>query len=219
MSYNSTVRLERKEFSCPAPGDGICPTNAQSDHISRASFDLWNLLRLETKGNSDPILIVDKLLSLLQQVPGLVAHPSRGFTIKDSGRPFLQFALDCVTTTDQVCEQPMKRTIHYQLLGIPEPRRFEFTESLEAWSPWLGTQAEWGHFSFLILAWTYILSSRWVETLRMAGEEAYMKLSKEGSVKVFWELVVEQHWQASIVRGETTFYAPWSLVNHAIPQP
>ena len=58
------------------------------------------------------------------------------------------------------------------------------------------------HFSFLVLAWTFVLSSRWVEILKPAGEQACMTFSKEGSMKDFWRLVARQQWQAIIIRGE-----------------
>ncbi len=219
MSENSTTNVERTQALSPYPGDAICPTSSQFDEVSRASFNYWNSLCLEAKEDSEPIVIADKLLNLLQRVPGLIAHPSKGFAIQESSSCLLQYALDWVTTTDQTCGQRIKRTIHYQLLGLPQPRRFKFTEGSECWSPWIGTLVDWDQFSFLVLAWTFILSSRWAETLRVAGEETYLKFSKDGSMKNFWGLVVEQQWQASIVRSGKNFYAPWSLVRLDLPQP
>ena len=218
MSTDFTARLGLKEVSSPSPGDGICPANSQFDDVSRASFSLWNLLSLNAERDSEPILIADKLLKILQQIPGLVAHPSKGFTIREIGDCFLQYALEWVTTTDQNCEQRIKRTIHHQLLALSEPTTFELGEATGAWSPWPGTQRDWEHFSFFVLGWTFIISLRWVETFRMAGEETYMKFSKDASLENFRELVAKQQWEATIIRGETIFYAPWSLRRRGLPQ-
>jgi len=72
------------------------------------------------------------------------------------------------------------------------------------------------HLSRLIWAWAYILSSRWVEILNMAGEKALMNQSENINTKNFWEVVIERQWQAIMTRGDKTFYAPWCMKRHAV---
>ena len=69
-------------------------------------------------------------------------------------------------------------------------------------------------FSQLIVAWTFILSSWWVEILKDAGEMAYLQQSEKMNGCNFWKVVAGQQWRAVVVRGESTFYAPWCLGRH-----
>ncbi|KAL9128707.1 MAG: hypothetical protein Q9217_002668 [Psora testacea] len=65
------------------------------------------------------------------------------------------------------------------------------------------------HLSRLILAWAFILSSRWVEILQMAGEKASMIQSEDVSRENFWNVVIRRQWQATMTRDGRNFYAPW----------
>ena len=93
-----------------------------------------------------------------------------------------------------------------------EPIGYVITNTSEICPYWPGIGAEQAQYlSYLIFGWTYILSSRWVEILQDTEDKVFLRQSEKLHHHNFWEVVVGQHWQASIIRGEKTFYAPWSL--------
>jgi len=140
---------------------------------------IWAKLLSEVKESTCNLHIADDLLKLLQRIPGLYAHHGKAFLIHDEPYPQLKYALEWVTTIDSTCEQPIKRTYHYLTLGVLEPLTCEYSDALEDTLPWPGLQAvQMKHLSRLIWAWAYILSSRWVEILNMAGEKALMNQSE-----------------------------------------
>lgn len=147
------------------------PNNPQHHDTVTASYEIWAKLISEAKESTGDLHIADDLLELLQQIPGLYAHHSKGFSILDQPYPQLKYALEWVTTTDLACERPIKRTYYYQTLGVLRPLAWEYSDASENTVPWPGRQADqMKHLSRLILAWAYILSSQWVEILNTAGK-------------------------------------------------
>lgn len=199
----------------PYPGDGVCPTTSQFNDTVKASYDNWKTSGSEANQNSKCLSTSDCLLNLLQQIPGFYARPLKAFSILDNPFPQVQYALDWITTTDLTCNQPLKRTYHYQTLGVPEPVICEFSDASDACSYWPGIEVDQiKYISQLVVAWTFILCSRWVEILQSAGEKAYLQQSEKVNDCNFWKVIAEQRWRAIIVRGGSTFYAPWCLTRH-----
>ena len=194
----------------PRPGDGVCPTTSQFDDVVRVSYKHWSFLALEAGNHSCSLYITERLLDLLQQIPAFRAPPSTPFFILDDPYPQVKYALEWVTTTDPTCDQPTKRTYHFQTLGIPEPAIYELLNACPCWPGIEAGQSK--YFSNLIFAWTYILSSRWVEILKDMGEKAYLHQSEETDCKNFWDIAGGQRWQATMVHGGNAFHAPWSLI-------
>jgi hypothetical protein len=217
MATDENVSVcELKRPISPYPGDGICPTTLQLDEATRQGYEHWSNLGLDT---SIPCT-TDCILDLLRYVPAFYAQPSAAFSILDEPFPQVKYVLEWVTTGDSSCDQPVKRTYHQQLLGIVKPMGYEFINTSEKCPYWPGIGADRAQYlSYLIFGWIYVLSSRWVEILQDTGEKVFLQQSKELNHHNFWEVVAGQHWQASIIRGEKTFYAPWSLrANDAAPQ-
>lgn len=196
----------------PYPGDGICPSTAQFENTVRVSYELWNSLRSDTRNDSGLQCTADRLVDLLRHVPAFYAQNSKAFSIINEPFPQVKYSLEWTTTTDATCDQSVKRTYHYLTLGLPEPVGCKFLGTSEACPYWPGIGADRAHYlSYLIFGWTYIVSCRWAEILQDAGEEVLLRQSEELNHRNFWEVVAGPRWQAIIVRGGNTFYAPWSL--------
>ena len=171
----------------------------------------------EATERADDLQIADDLLELVERAPELYAHPSKAFLIHDQPFPQLKYALEWVTTTYSACERPTKRTYHYLNIGVLEPLACESSDASENAFPWAGLQPDqMEHHSPLILAWVFILSSRWVEILAAAGEEAAMNQSEKMEKGTFWKIINGRQWQATMVRGGKTFYAPWYMGSYVV---
>ncbi len=196
----------------PHAGDGICPTVSQHNDTVADSYGRWTKLVLDATKSRGDLCVADNLLELLQRIPELSAHPSKPFSILDQPHPQLRYALDWMTTTNVDCERPIKRTYHYQTMGALQLLRWEYSDASENGFEFLGYQAKrMKSFSHLVLAWAYILSSRWVEILKAGGEKASMSQSASINREDFWEVVMHSHWRATVTRGDKTFYAPWCM--------
>ncbi len=199
----------------PYPGDGVCPTAAQFYNTASYGYKLWSSLESETRDDPSIPCTADCILDLLRHVPAFCAQRSKAFSILNKPFPQVKYALEWVTTTDAACDQPVKRTYHYQTLGILEPLSYRFIDVSSACPYWPGIGPDRAQYiSYLIFGWTYILSTRWVEILQDAEEKVSLQQSEELNHHNFWEVVAGQRWQASIIRGGNTFYAPWSLLAH-----
>lgn len=215
MATQEDFITRRTRISSPQPGDGICPTDIQYQDTVTASYREWTKLISEANESADDLHIADDLLELVERTPELCAHPSKAFLIHDQPYPQLKYALEWVTTKDAACERPTKRTYHYLNIGVLRPLAYEYSDASENAFPWPGLQPDQTkHLSRLILAWAFILSSRWVEILTAAGEKAAMNLSENIEKGTFWKVVIGRQWQATMIRGGKTFYAPWCACRH-----
>ena len=202
------------------PGDGICPTIPQFHEAARASYEFWSALGSNSRDDASIPCTADCILDLLHYVPAFYAQRSAAFSILDEAIPQVKYVLEWVTTTDLACNQPVKRTYHQQILGIAKPVTYEYINTSETCPYWPGIGADRAQYlSYLIFGWTYILSSHWVQILQDTGEKVYLQQSKELNHHNFWEVVMGKQWQTGIIRGEKTFYTPWSLTaDDAAPQ-
>ncbi len=115
----------------------------------------------------------------------------------------------------EACERPTKRTYHYLNIGVVQPLACEYSNASENACSWPGFQpGQIKHLSHLVLAWAFILSSRWVEILTAAGEKASMNQSEDIKEGTFWKVVIGRQWRATMIRGGKTFYAPWCTGQH-----
>lgn len=188
----------------PYPGDGVCPSSGYFQKVRQQNYNSWSSF---SQQSLEKLHTASCFLDLLYQIPSFLA-PS--FWIQFDP-PQVEFVLQWKTTDDPTCEQPIKRTHHYLTVGILAPKVYVFEDG-PIWS--VSKTAGTSHFSILVFAWTYILSSRWVEILKSAGEKAFLLQNQEINRDNFWSLIVGQEWQATVVCGEKPFFAPWSLTNH-----
>ena len=202
-----------KKPEVPHPGDGVCPTLQQFNETAAASYELWNNLINDSghdPGEQDTSI---QLKGLLQNVPPFQAASSRcRFLTIEGPHLLLKCSSKFLTTNDSSCDQRFKITHHHQILGISSPVVYEFLERSQFHSFWQGPESDRPCFlSELIFAWSYILSSRWVETLKLSGEDVQLRQDEEISARNFWAVILNHKWQAAIHRGGKTFMAPWSL--------
>lgn len=139
----------------PYPGDGVCPNSSHFQKVRLQSYNSWTSL---SKQVLRKLHSANRFLDLLDQIPSFLA-PS--FSIQYNP-PQVEFVLQWETTDDATCEQPAKRTHHYQTLGTLAPKVYVFEDG-PIWS--VSETGCTSHFSLLVFAWTYILSSRLVEIL------------------------------------------------------
>lgn len=217
MATQEDFITRRTRTQSPQPGDGVCPTATQHHDTATASYKLWAKLLSEAKESTGSLHTADDLLELLQRIPELYGHHSKAFLIHDESYLQLKYALEWVTTTNSACERPIKRTYHYQTLGFLRPLACEYSDAWESTLLWPGPQADqMKHLSRLVWAWAFILSSRWVEILNTAGEKALMYQSENINTENFWEVVIGRQWQATMTRGDKTFYSPWCMERHGV---
>lgn len=102
----------------------------------------------------------------------------------------------------------MKQTYHYKTIGVLKPLVWVVSNSDHSFGC-LGYRADhMGHFSRLVLAWAYILSSRLIEILRTAGEDALMIQCEALDSDNFWDVIIGCQWHANLIRGGKIFYTP-----------
>ena len=204
-------RYKRPEV--PHPDDGVCPTLQQFNETAAASYELWNNL-INSSGHDPGAQDTSmQLKSLLRNVPPFQAAPSRcRFLTIEGPHLLLKCSSKFLTTNDSDCDQRFKITHHHQTLGISSPVVYECLERSESYSFWQGPDSDRPNFlSELIFAWSYILSSRWVETLKLSGEDVQLHQDEEISAHNFWTVILNHKWHAAIHRGGKTYQAPWTL--------
>ena len=195
----------------PSPGDGICPSEKDFDSTAAAACRTWrDIIAAASHEQYTPDLFT-LVTDLLRHVPPFRAVPSAEFTLLEGAFLQAKCCSEWLTTDDATCDVPWKRSDHYQVLGVLKPLEYQFTDDLETqiWREVKMSQP--GVASQLFLAWTYILSSRWVETLQQSGGQAELFQRDKLNVHNFWEVILSNTWRASITRHGRTWYAPWSL--------
>jgi hypothetical protein len=211
LSQKLAARCRKPEI--PYPGDGVCPTVQQFDETAAASYELWDDLISNSRHDSEAQDTTRQLKSLLQNVPPFQAAPSQcRFLTIEGPHLLLKCSSEFLTTNDSNCDQRVKIIHHYQVLGISSPVVYEFLDRSESHSFRQGSDSGRPSFlSELIFAWSYILSSRWVDTLKISGEDVQLRQDEKISAHNFWTVILNHRWQAAIYRGGKTYHAPWTL--------
>ena len=199
------------EAGTPSAGDGVCPLEEHFDSTAAAAYQRWRRSIAAAAPASRESDLFGQLTDLLHHVPPFRAAPSAHFASLEG--PLLQIKCrsEWLTTEDSTCDVPWKGRDHYQVIGIPNPLAYEYTQSSETQTWREVTQSQPGLISRFFLAWTYILSCRWVETLQQTGGQAEWRQGEEIGAHNFWEIVLSHGWRASFTRNDRTWYAPWSL--------
>lgn len=118
------------------------------------------------------------------------------------------------TTDDPSCNYPQKDIPYVQCLGFPEPMTYKVARGpLDSCAVSIGISSDRARtFTSIALAWSYVLSCRWVEILQDAGEHSSLCVQQsENFATNFWHLVVQSRWSAQVKKGKGIFYAPWVL--------
>ena len=198
------------------PGDGVCPSESEVIDVATQSWDRWQRLITESMECSFNAATVESAIvqveELLRSVPPFRAPPSPRRFMKEAHGSGLQIkALSrWVTTSDGSCDEKIKTKDQYLSIACSELNPFIIEDDLSVFQQQSSLHSFDIHsFSALILAWSYILSLKWVETLKDAGEEAYLQQSYELNEHTFWDVVIAP-WQALLIHNGTTYFAPWS---------
>jgi hypothetical protein len=164
--------------------DAVRPSKENFDRILSESYDEWSShLTNAHKTPHLPPSSID-LKSLLERTPSFLGY---GLVPKDTELPFTcveressrgQFGLlitgQSIWTTSrgQCCLEPKTMALDI-LLAIPNPLTVEISKSapLQEWPgvDGISNHDEGNYISVLFLAWAYILSARWAESLEHAS--------------------------------------------------
>lgn len=189
----------------PRPGDGVCPPSAHYRNTATRSRELWQ--NLIDAAEQNPVVpdIAAQLLDLLKHVPAFPAILSQQLSTLESCSLVVECTSEWLTTNDPECDQPVKTMRHYQTLGIPNPVVYDIQSALQP-------ENDKPIFLLLVLAWSYILCSRWVENLQYTGASVQLLQDEEFNDQNFWDLIQKQQWQAVLTYNNEIYYAPWLLV-------
>lgn len=207
-----------------SPGDGICPTTAQFNHCCKSKLDDWTSATSLYHADSDTFqFYVKTLLDLVKDIPPFFHYPPEGVSITGQPRSFLvlRSSLQIKTTGDSNCSQSQKYIDYLQCIGSPAPvsYRTKARTELHVAIPISGKPLRAGLFTSIVLAWSYIISCRWVEILQQAGEESQIIRDLDTQVEEhFWNTVTQGSWVAQVKRHKGVFYSPWMLRSSTNPK-
>lgn len=199
------------------PGDGVCPPTSQFIACYRASHEIWS--HAASTHLEDPKSIhfyLEAFLNLLSNVPPFFHNPPKDFNLTGHRKYplILRFSFELETVGNMTCDQCWKTFDYLQCLGFPSPMVYK--TSIEAQlpedTPFCFSSPRSGYLTSITLAWSYIISCRWVEILQQAGHKSLI-LHDQGAqmTDCFWDLVTQSRWLAQVQIGKGTFYSPWML--------
>ncbi|KAJ5135140.1 uncharacterized protein N7515_004418 [Penicillium bovifimosum] len=177
--------------------DAVRPSKEEFDRILSESYDEWSshLTNAHESPRLPPSSI--ELKSLLERTPSYLGY---GSVPKDTQLPFTfverelsrgQFGLlisgqsTWTTSNGQCCLEP--KTIPLDILmAVPTPLAVEISNSapMQEWPgvDGISNHDEGNYISILFLAWAYILSARWAESLKHApGHQCSINFKRKAS--------------------------------------
>lgn len=223
MKAEATLTQQREKLHVLAsrplkavPGDGVCPSEREIVDVATRSWEQWRRLTTESMECSSNAATVESAIiqveEFLQSVPPFRAPPSprRFFKEAHGGGLQIKALSKWVTTSDGSCDEKTKTKDQYLSIACSELNPFIIEDDSSMFQQRSSLHNFDIHsFSALVLAWSYILSSKWVETLKNAGEEAYLQQCCEVDEDNFWDVIIAP-WQALLICNGTTCFAPWA---------
>ncbi|PYI34237.1 hypothetical protein BP00DRAFT_484797 [Aspergillus indologenus CBS 114.80] len=197
------------------PGDGVCPTTTQFNHCCQSKIDNWiNAASARLEGTESLNYYISAFLNLLKDVPPFYNRPPGTVQLSGKAKSFLvlKSSLQMRTTEDSNCEQDHRFIDYLQCVGSPSPVLYQTKtkNQLEVSIPTCAKPLRSGYLTNIVLAWSYIISCRWVEILQKAGEKSQILhdqgMQIEGS---FWDIVTQDCWKARVENQNGAFYSPW----------
>ena len=138
----------------------------------------------------------ETLVKLLCSIPPLAFDPRKSLSINyeaAKNAAWLQFAFDWITTSHPKCEKNVKRVRQVLLLGVRTPILVNFQIIPEIHDCSFGFKGQPEQMTFLILAWSYIISCRWVELLQSVDEKAALQSRNFADDIEFKEMISKRH--------------------------
>ena len=194
------------------PGDGVCPTVSQFYTAHETSHRAWKQLAsdLACPHVLDKFHVAERLVGLLRQIPPFGSRNSVPFFVIDEPYHQIKLILEWETTTELTCRRRVKQLHYFQTVGLLETTKYQFSDNT-VFSLLDGRGIQTDYISYFVLAWTYVLSCRWLEILQFAGENVTLYQEQEITPQCFWEVISVHRWKAVVTRGAKSFCAPWSL--------
>lgn len=199
------------------PGDGICPSTPQFNICYKAHFNNWRMADLTRPESSRSIsFYIEAFLNLVKNAPPFFRSPPKGVSITGGARSplVLRSSLQLETTYDSNCNQRQKSIDYLQCLGLPTPAiyRAKSKRQIFAAIPVTGAPLRSGYFTSIVMAWSYIISCRWVEIFQRASENCQVFHRPDAKPQgTFWHMVTQSRWLARVRNKKGTFYSPWML--------
>jgi hypothetical protein len=219
-STSSEHEFEEDIYQGGQPGDGVCPSSHQFSKVFNSSLRLWSdSARRSIDEIHNDIFRLDPFLSLLSTIPALSVPPNsisfvrNSFTSEPLGLT-LKFELQIKTSVHPECDQPSRVFPHNLHLTRKEPQLYRVHEVSHASPLFPGLRVDRAcQFTCLALAWSYVLSCRWVEILQQAGEQATLQHQNvaPGSSES-WAMLRRGEWCATATREGRVYYSPWLMM-------
>ena len=199
------------------PGDGICPTESQFLSCFRSSFRFWSQAatsHAETAKSHEAYL--KAFLGLFRNVPPFFHNPPKDLHLVGGKRTplVLQSSLQVRTTDQDDCDQQWKSIDYLQCVGFPQPTVYRNNSDVSAprHLTLASNELQSDYVSTFCLAWSYILSCRWVEILQSAGQDTVLLHRQGDSIPwSFWEMITHGRWLARLQWQGSGSYSPWML--------
>ncbi|PYI21877.1 hypothetical protein BO99DRAFT_327433 [Aspergillus violaceofuscus CBS 115571] len=197
------------------PGDGVCPTTTQFNHCCQSKIDNWiNAASARLEGTESLDYYISAFLNLLKDVPPFYNCPLGTVQLSGRAKSFLvlKSSLQMRTTEDSNCEQDHRFIDYLQCVGSPSPVLYwtKTETQLEVSIPTCAKPLRSGYLTNIVLAWSYIISCRWVEILQRAGEKSQILHDQGMQVgESFWDIVTQDCWKARVKNQNGAFYSPW----------
>ncbi|RAK71715.1 uncharacterized protein BO72DRAFT_441329 [Aspergillus fijiensis CBS 313.89] len=200
-----------------SPGDGICPTTSQFNLCYRSKLAQWKYAATAHIPGSDSLkFYIQSFVDLLKDVPPFFHSPPEE-VVRNMGDCLIESEICIDSTQDPSCDQPRMSLKYRHFIAKPRPVTCRTATEMptEVAIPASASPLRAGYFTSIALAWSYILSSRWVEILQQAGLECHMFHAKGLQLEnSFWDIVLQGHWEARCRDPgdeEEQLYSPWML--------
>lgn len=206
ISIQSEVNSKDSDLGC-SPGDGVCPTVQSLNGAYNSACEVW-----KTSANkiSDDPLCRTAFLDLMEKIPPLHLPSMQDLDAVESTSLTAQCVLRLQTSTDPICTQREKNVPFMMILASSSWETFPVIDGQKIGTFQVeGSALRLEHITRLVLAWSYILSCRWVEVLGRSGENATML--HQGQDEDFWSLLRDERWRATLKRSRKTYYSPFML--------
>ncbi|KAE8150279.1 hypothetical protein BDV25DRAFT_129688 [Aspergillus avenaceus] len=153
---------------------------------------------------------LDAFLRLVDNVPPFCYsigsdHVSGGYKYP----LILQSSLLIETTRDKTYNRRWRSLDYFQCLGFPFPKVFEKHTASDSHLASSDRQSHQTYLTTITLAWSYVISCRWVEICDGVGES--VQLVHRNSLD-YWELVIRGLWSAEMKRGKGSEVSPDSAL-------
>ncbi|KAB8207173.1 hypothetical protein BDV34DRAFT_211773 [Aspergillus parasiticus] len=155
-------------------------SSIEFNHCCQSKTDNWkNAAATHLEDTESFQYYSSAFLGLFENMPPFYHCPPGAVNI--SGRPksflVLKSSLQVKTTEDSNCDQSQKPIDYLQCVGSPAPVKYrtKAETELEAAIPVYTKPLRSGYFTNIVLAWSYIISCRWVEILQQAARVEKLK--------------------------------------------